>query len=345
MSTNNQNCNCPTINVPGPEGPDGTNGTNGTNGANAFCAIDGGAFVVPAFGAFVTVALTAPGSLWMGQQQTIYVQTFGYYEVVAIPDNTHATIQNLGYDGNINGDGLILFADGSRVSPGGVQGPAGSLPGGALLAVNNLSDLTSAPAGRTNLGLGSLAVKSDVNNSDWSGTALAVANGGTGSTTAAAARTALGLGSIATQAASAVAVTGGAISGTSISGSAGSFTTLAASSDSTLTGKVFTPSTTLQTLAAGNTISPNAGKVRVVGSGGAVTLISTPTITNPAADGQRLVIYGTDDTNTVTLQTNGTLAGSNLILGAATRALKANSILELIWDSVASKWAEIAFRN
>lgn len=43
--------------------------------------------------------------------------------------------------------------------------------------------------------------------------ALKVANGGTGAVTASAARTALGLGTIATQAASAVAITGGTVSG------------------------------------------------------------------------------------------------------------------------------------
>jgi hypothetical protein len=71
------------------------------------------------------------------------------------------------------------------------------------------------------------------------GGTLAIANGGTGATTDSAARTALGLGTMSTQAASAVAITGGAIDGTTVGSTtvaAGSFTTLNSSGNTRLGG-------------------------------------------------------------------------------------------------------------
>lgn len=328
---------------------------------------------MPAEGASVTI-VTSSSTAFMAVGQVVYVQFWGWMQVTAKPSTTQVTLLNLEdtaaseYTENA-APGTVLPA-GAYIVPGGLQGPAGSItPGDYLESANNLSDVASAAASRTSLGLGTAATRAagvantnlpPVDTTFTSGDAVFATATGVRTQAAATARTSLGLGTMATQAANAVAITGGDIDGVAIgAGTAdtGSFTTLASSGAATLNsaaitnnvsvgGAIFAPSTAIQSLLAATAINPNASKIRVVGNGGAVILVATPTITTPVADGLLLLIMGTDDTNTVTLQDETSLAGTKLRLNAGgDRTLGLYDTLLLAYDSTSGFWTEVAFSN
>lgn len=81
----------------------------------------------------------------------------------------------------------------------------------------------------------------------------------------------------------------------------------------------WTPSS-VQTLAAGTTLTVTNGHMYVDGSGGAVTLTSTPNIAN-GTEGECVTIWGDDGTNTVTFQDADNLANSGLALAGDVNAV------------------------
>lgn len=84
-------------------------------------------FTQPAVNSNVQISVT--NALWMVAAQVIYVAGGGYYSVVSVDSGTLATIQNLGYPGNLAPGQSV--PNGSGVSPAGVRGAAGQGGGNA----------------------------------------------------------------------------------------------------------------------------------------------------------------------------------------------------------------------
>lgn len=347
-----------TSSTPGPQGPAGAAGADGTNGVNAYTLSTTGTDVMPDEGDSVTVT-TSSSTAWMAVGAIVYVQFWGWLRVTATPTSTSVTLLNIEDSGtgayaDNAAPGTVLPA-GARIVPSGPQGVGGSTPADALLASANLSDVDDVGSSRDNLGLGTAAVLDTgvtngllppIDTTFTSGDAVFATGTGLQTKTASDARTALGLGTLATQAASAVAITGGAIDGTQIGGTTpaqAEFTALTAGGATTLESTLFTPSSAVQLLAAGTTTLPNATKIKVAGNGAPATITATPSITAPASDGQLLLIQGNDDTNTVEYQDEGTLASSGLRLGATSRTLGKGDTLLLTWTAADSKWYEVNF--
>lgn len=152
------------------------------------------------------------------------------------------------------------------------------------------------------------------------GPVLLLTKGGTGAATASGARTALGLGTIATQAASAVAVTGGTVTGlTSLENSPIGQTTPAAIKGTIVTigTKIVFPDATEQTTSAGSftagfqsittnttlTLTYQDHYVKVSTAGGAVTATLFTAVGNTGKLVQ--VKKTTSDSNAVTVATTG----------------------------------------
>lgn len=100
----------------------------------------------------------------------------------------------------------------------------------------------------------------------------------------------------------------------------------------------------VQSLTASTAILANAPIVRVVGSGGAVTLTATPTLAD-GVNGQAVEIWGTNDSNTVAIQDEGTLTGSNIQLPGTVRTLGLGDVLILRFNSTTGYWYEAGFVN
>jgi hypothetical protein len=102
-------------------------------GGNSFTTTTA-SFTQPATGSNVTA--TFANTTWMVQNQYVFVNGGGTYQVVNINDSTHAVLQNIGTTGNALSGAVI--ASGTGVSPAGPPGPQG-----ATGATGGISDAPS----------------------------------------------------------------------------------------------------------------------------------------------------------------------------------------------------------
>lgn len=91
-------------------------------------------------------------------------------------------------------------------------------------------------------------------------------------------------------------------------------------------------------LGSGVTLTPSTSLARIGGNGGPVTLNGTTAISNGSQVGQILLLLGSSDANSVTIND-----GANTALGSSTRTLGLNDALTLLWTG--SDWIETAFSD
>lgn len=109
----------------GATGATGANGSNGTNGKNAFTVTTSNTTQPTYLG---TRTFDVADSSWIGQGQTLFLETGGFYEVTAIPNATQVTLRNLDDNAGAypdNAPPATALTAPLKLSPGGVQGPIG----------------------------------------------------------------------------------------------------------------------------------------------------------------------------------------------------------------------------
>lgn len=121
-------------NIPGPQGLPGTTGTPGDDGENAFTLLVG-PFTMPAELASNTANVQSSAAFIIGQIAALEFMgvaspnNFGYFEVTAKPSAIQVTLKNLRDTPNsaylTNATPGTAAPTGSKLTPGGLQGPAG----------------------------------------------------------------------------------------------------------------------------------------------------------------------------------------------------------------------------
>lgn len=198
--------------VPGSAGAPGAAGAAGTNGKNAF-TVTTASFIVPAEGATVVISVADSASFVPTSGgipgENIRIEFAGTYLVTAKGVGT-LTVKNLANTASAlytdNAVPTTVIPSGATVSPSGLQGPPGTIPGGAFAIANNLSEGVPATM-RASLALGTAAVKAvgvantnlpPVDTTFTNGNPVVATATGVQTQTPAAFRTTIGLGTAAT---------------------------------------------------------------------------------------------------------------------------------------------------